>query len=65
MARTYKIVPFKTGCVGGSLNHTKLEATLNEYGGQGWKFERSIHETTKQFLVIQREAHFLIFSKEG
>ena len=39
--------------------------TLNEYGGKGWKFTKSIHETKKVFVFFQRETHFLIFERDA
>lgn len=61
MASEYRVVPMSTSFFSGSLDPKKLEGTLNEYAKQGWKFERSIHET--KGTLIKREAHFLIFSK--
>ncbi|MDR9367239.1 MAG: DUF4177 domain-containing protein [Balneolaceae bacterium] len=63
--RQYKVVPFSTGCISGNLDPQKLEQTINQFSSQGWKFERSIHETKTVAIIFRREAHFLIFSKES
>lgn len=64
MAKKYKVVPFLTGCLGGSLNETKLQDTLNDESANGWKFVRSIHEEKRIFVILKREAHFLIFERD-
>lgn len=61
--KEHVVVPFRTGCFSGSLDNQKLQGTLNEYGQQGWKLTKTIHETEQVFIGIQREAHFLIFEK--
>jgi len=64
MKKAYIVVPFYTGCLGGSLDEKKLTATLNEYGAQGWKFARSIHETKRIAGIFARETHFLVFERD-
>jgi hypothetical protein len=65
LKKAYIVVPFFTGCMGGSLDEKKLTATLNEYGAQGWKFARSIHETKRVFGgLLSRETHFLVFERD-
>jgi hypothetical protein len=62
--KQYVVVPFFTGCFGGSLDEKALTNTLNEYGAKGWKFSKSINETKKVYIFFQRETHFLIFERD-
>lgn len=62
--KQYVVVPFFTGCFGGSLDDKALTSALNEYGSKGWKFTKSIHETKRVFVIFQRETHFLIFERD-
>lgn len=62
--KKYLTVPFYTGCMSGVLDEKKLNGTLNEYGAQGWRLTKTIHETRKVYLIFLREAHFLIFEKD-
>ncbi len=59
----YKVVPFMTGCIGGSIDENQMTSLLNENAGQGWRLVHTIHETKKIAGIFQREAHFLIFEK--
>lgn len=62
--KEYIVVPYLTGCLSGTLDEKKLEKTLNQYAAQGWRLSRTIHETRRVWLFVQREAHFLVFERD-
>lgn len=57
----YKVIPFKTGCMSGTINQAQLQNVLNTHANEGWKLSRTINESTGIF--IRRNAHFLIFER--
>jgi len=59
----YLVKPVTTGFFSGSLSEKKLQDFLNQYGSQGWRFVKSIHETKKVWGLFSREAHFVIFER--
>lgn len=61
--KQYVVHTFKTGCFSGTLDPIKLQEVLNEYGQQGWRFVKSIHEEQKVLGIFSREAHFLVFER--
>lgn len=63
--KQYLIKPVTTGFFSGSLSEKKLQDFLNQHGTQGWKFVKSIHEKEKVLLFFSREAHFVIFERDG
>lgn len=63
--REYLVEPLDTGIFSGTLKAAKLQAALNARGREGWRFVRSVHEKRRVAGLFQREAHFLIFEREG
>ena len=63
--KQYVVVPFLTGCMSGNLDPDKLASTLNQHGQQSWRLVRTIHETKRVLGIFAREAHFLIFERDG
>lgn len=62
--REFKVVPIHVGCWSGTLDESHLSRVLNHEASQGWTFERSISEKRRVWLFFQRQAHFLVFSRE-
>lgn len=62
--KEYIVVPYLTGCFSGAMSAPKLEKLINSHAVQGWRLSRTIHETTKVWGLISREAHFVIFERD-
>lgn len=65
MAHRYLVETLDTGMFSGALSARKLEEHLNRKGREGWKLVRTIHETRKVLGLFSREAHFLVFERDG
>jgi hypothetical protein len=63
--KQYLVESVTTGFFSGTLNPQKLQNALNQRGAQGWRLVRTIRETKKILGMFSREAHFVIYERDG